>query len=451
MSRPFALGAALFTVAGLGRAQLLLGGGQGPIERALPGLDARIPRGAARLSAPRPAWAEEPPACSARYPVCVHRAEKADYLQAITWLGALESAYERVVLCLGAPGPLDDAGRGGTPALDMYLEQGDRALWVGADASIIGAARDTSAAFCVAGDREAPIERAATLCLAEAIAVKLDAAETPFTRRALATELWFHTGLPTSADVRALDDAQAEPERAIVARDLTRSSEGGALLFEYLDVAKGRGLAAQAALATYALSAGPPSPPSLRWTNEPDTLDVLRATFGPTPTDVARFFGDFSLARAFLGTRDASSTWPLLRFAGDFGRVRFEWSVPFSSLPRRLSPARPIEPTGSTYLYVALDGSAGGQSIAFQADWEPPVSFRWTLALVASNGRIVRRMDVPYLERETHVERIVGDLTGGAGLLIAGTNLGGLGPSYPFDPDFEPFEPHGYTVYLAKQ
>jgi hypothetical protein len=116
-----------------------------------------------------------------------------------------------------------------------------------------------------------------------------------------------------------------------------------------------------------------------------------------------------------------------------------------------LSPARPIEPTGSTYLYVALDGSAGGQSIAFQADWEPPVSFRWTLALVASNGRIVRRMDVPYLERETHVERIVGDLTGGAGLLIAGTNLGGLGPSYPFDPDFEPFEPHGYTVYLAKQ
>jgi hypothetical protein len=178
---------------------------------------------------------------------------------------------------------------------------------------------------------------------------------------------------------------------------------------------------------------------------------VLRATFGPTPTDVARFFGDFSLARAFLGTRDASSTWPLLRFAGDFGRVRFEWSVPFSSLPRRLSPARPIEPTGSTYLYVALDGSASAQSIAFQADWEPPVSFRWTLALVASNGRIVRRMDVPYLERETHVERIVGDLTGGAGLLIAGTNLGGLGPSYPFDPDFEPFEPHGYTVYLAKQ
>jgi hypothetical protein len=448
------LGVAVFAmaaVAGPGRGQLLFGGGHGPVERTPPGLDARIPRGAARVSAPRPMWAEEPPACSARYPVCVHRAGKADSLQAIAWLLALESAYERVVLCLEAPGPLDDAGRGGTPALDVYLEAGERPLWVGEDPAILGAAHDTSAAFCVAGDREGPVERAATLCLAEAIAARLDAAETPFTRRALATELWLHAGLPTSADVRAIDDVQAEPERAIVARDGSRFSEGGALLFEYLDVGKGRGLRVEAALATYALSAGPPSPPASRWTNEPDTLDVLRATFGPTPSDVARFFGEFALARAFLGTRDASSDWPLLRFAGDFGRVRFEWSIPFSSLPRRLSPARPVEPTGATFLFVALDASAAGQSMTFQADWEPPVSFRWTLALVASDGRVVRRIDVPYLERETHVERMVGDLSGAAGLIVAGTNLGALGPSYPFDPDFEPFEPHGYTVYLARQ
>lgn len=451
MARAILFGAALVTVAGLGRAQLLLGGGHGAVERPPPALDARIPRGAARVNTPRPVWAAGPAACSTRYPVCVHKADKADSLQAIAWLSALEAAYERVVLCLGAPGPLDDAGRGGTPALDMYLEDGEEPLWVGVDGTTPGAAHDTSAAFCVAGDRAEPIGRGATLCLGEAIALRLDAAETPFTRRALATELWLHTGLPTSADVRAIDDTQAEPEHAIVARDRTRFSEGGALLFEYVDFAKGHGVAAEAALATYAMSAGPPSPSALRWTNEPDILDVLRATFGPTPSDVARFFGDFSLARAFIGTRDAASSWPLLGFAGNFGRVRFEWSVPFSSLPRRLMPAHPVEPTGSTYLFVALDGNTSGQTIAFQADWEPPVSFRWTLALVASNGHLVRRIDVPYLERETHVERIVGDLSGSAGLLVAGTNLGGLGPSYPFDPDFEPFEPHGYTVYLARQ
>ena len=37
-----------------------------------------------------------------------------------------------------------------------------------------------------------------------------------------------------------------------------------------------------------------------------------------------------------------------------------------------------------------------------------------------------------------------------AGVLIVGTNLGGLGPTYPFDPDFAPYEPHGYAVHLAK-
>jgi hypothetical protein len=383
--------------------------------------------------------------------VCVHRGDKVDESRAIAWLGALESAYERVVLCLGAPGPLDDAERGSSPALDLYLEHGARPFAVESEAPVLGAARDTAPAFCVSGDDVASIDRAATLCVGEAVALRLDAAETPFARRAFASELWLHTGFPTSDDTRAIDDVQSEPERAIMARDLSRRSDGGALLFAYLDATRGRGAGVDATLATYALSAGPPSKSGARYVNEPDVLDVLRATFGPTPTDVARFFGDFAFARAFVGTRDPSSTWPLLAFSGDFGRVRFEWSVPFSSLPRRLSPSSPIDPTGSTYLWVSLDGVKSGETIAFQADWEPPVSFRWVLAIVAADGHVVRRLDVPYLERDTHIERIVGDLSGGAGLLVSGINVGGLGPTYPFDPDFEPYEPHGYTVYLARQ
>ncbi len=441
----------LVGTASTGRAQLLLGGGSPTKERPPAALDPAIPKGAARASSPRPTAQHDLPACSVKYPLCVHRAAKADALRAIAWLGALESAYERIVLCLGAPGPLDDSNHGGGPALDMYLEHDDRALVMGVDESPPTVARDRAAGFCVAGDQAELVERAASLCVSEAVALRLDASESPFARRALATELWLHAGFPTSSDTRIIDDAQAEPERAVAARDLSRLEGGGALLFEYLGTTRGRGAGADAALATYALSAGPPSPPDARWVNEPDVLDVLRATFGPTPSDVARFYADFSLARAFIGTRDAELAWPLLRWTGNFGRVRFEWSVPLSSLPRRLSPARPIEPTGSTYLWVALDGGATSGTIAFQADWEPPVSFRWVLALVAADGHVVRRIDVPYLERETHVERVVGELGGAAGLLIAGTNLGGLGPTYPFDPDFEPFEPHGYTVYLARQ
>ncbi|HVW26266.1 MAG TPA: hypothetical protein VHC69_12920 [Polyangiaceae bacterium] len=432
-------------------AQLLMGVSGSKKERPPPALDPHIPKGALRRALARPTTGFDLPACSFKYPLCVHRGTTVDEAAALSWLAALESAYERVVFCLGAPGPLDDAGRGGTSGLDVYLQHGDGASSVEADPAVLGAGHDEASAFCVAWDSESTIDRAATRCVAEAAALRLDASETPFARRALATEVWLHSGRPTSADARAVDDVQAEPERAIAARDLSRFSEGGALLFDYLDATRGRGGVVDAALATYALSAGPPSPAGPRWVNEPDTLDVLRATFGPTPSDVARFFGDFAFARAFIGARDGATAWPLLGWSTNAGRVRFEWSVPLSTLPRRLSPAHPIEPTGSTYIWVALDGDVQGKSIAFQADWESPVSFRWVLAVVAADGHVVRRIDVPYLERETHVERIVGDLGGGVGLLAAGTNLGGLGPTYPFDPDFEPYEPHGYTVYFATQ
>ena len=110
-----------------------------------------------------------------------------------------------------------------------------------------------------------------------------------------------------------------------------------------------------------------------------------------------------------------------------------------------------MEPTGATYLWVSLDEVGLTDALAFQANWEPPAAFRWTLVTVGKDGAPMRTIDVPFLERETRVERLVRDLSGASGVLIAGTNLGGLGPSYPFDPDFEPYEPHGYSVYLAKQ
>jgi hypothetical protein len=366
-------------------------------------------------------------------------------------VSALEQAYERLVVALQLPPPLPDGDRGGSSALDLYLEAGPAEARAELDAIEVASPFDSGAAFCVVGGEERAAERAATLCLGEAIALRLDAGETPFSRRALATELWLVTGTPTSADARAIDDFQAAPARAVVARERSRAAEGSALFLDYLDLARGRGEPAGIALATYALSATAPSRAGWRWTNEPDTVDVLRATFGPTPTDLARLFADFAVARAFLGSRDADGQWPALGWASDLGRVAFEWSVPFASLPRRLAPRHPVEPTGATYVWLELGDAARGRTLVFEADWEPPVAFRWALVLVSAGGRALRRIDVPFLERETHVERIADDLTGAAGVLIVGTSLGGLGPSYPFDPDFEPFEPHGYTVSLSTQ
>jgi hypothetical protein len=433
------------------RGQLLIGKTGGETTKAPQVLDPGIPSGALFPIADRPKEASEQPACSFREPVCVHRATGVSELAVITWLSALERAHERLTNAVGLPRPIPDDDRGGSPGLDLYLEPGGSGVRVEADNWEVPARRDAASAFCVAGAGNRAIERAATICVAEAIALRLDASETPFSRRAIASELWYVTGSPTSADAQALDDFQSHPETAVVARDRSPLAEGSALWLEFLNAVKGGRDPASVSLATFALSSGDRSPAELRLTNEPDTMDVLRTNFGATPTDFARLLGEFALRRAFVGSRDGEGYFPVERWTSDFGRVRFEWSVPFSSLPRTLAPLRPIDPTGCTYLWVSLDATTSASSLVFAADWEPPVAFKWNITVVSPEGRVLRTVDVPFLERGTHVERTMRDLSGGAGVLISGTNLGGIGPAYPFDPDFEPFEPHAYVVYLAKQ
>lgn len=433
------------------RAQILMGktGSEGA-KTAAP-LDPSIPTGASSMVGVRPPALPEMPLCSFALPLCVHRGRGVSEDSVMAWLSELERAYYRQTAVVGLPPPLPDGERGGGPGLDLYLTAPASAARTEVDQWDPVAGRDGASAFCVASASEPAIERAATLCIGEAIALRLDASETPFSRRALATELWLATGTPTSQDAASIDDFQSHPEVATVAREPSRYAEGSALWFEFLNDVKGGRDPASVALATFTLSGGARSAPDLRITNEPDTMDVLRTNFGATPSDFARLLGDFALRRAFVGSRDAQGYFPELRWVSDAGRVRFEWSVPFSSLPRTLAPSRPIQPTGSTYLWVSLDGGSANDALAFVADWEPPVAFKWNLTVVARDGKVVRMVDVPFLERGTHVERTLTDLVGGAGVLIAGTNLGGLGPTYPFDPDFEPFEPHSYTVYLAKQ
>jgi hypothetical protein len=135
---------------------------------------------------------------------------------------------------------------------------------------------------------------------------------------------------------------------------------------------------------------------------------------------------------------------------GDFGRVRFEWSVPFGSLPRRLAPTRPLEPTGATYLWVDCADAPAGAELTFVADWELPSIFRWSLIKVDKSGAESGRVDIAGVYGDSHVERSVVGLGGLAGLLIVGVNGGSTDRAHPFDPDEAPYMPHSYTVTLAK-
>jgi len=429
---------------------ILLGGAATKSGRREPPLDPLLPTGAGRASPYERPPRVEAPACSPRRPVCVHRGAGVAPGQALAALSALEQAYERLIFALGLPEPLPDYGRGGSDALDLYLARsGGPELSVGFDE--VPGAFDRAAAFCIAADQAGILlERAATQCVAEAIALRLDASETPHSRRGYATHLWLAVGAPTALDLEAIDAAQIFPQTAIAERELTDGAAGAALFLEYLETKRGTAGPGRLATGLFALAASQTRGAQWAWNNEPDIFDVLRHSLGNNRVAFGQLLGSFAIARAFLGDRDDGSHWPGMEWPGAFGRVRFDWSIPFSTLPRRVASLHPIEPTGAFYLWLELDRVPSGAALGVEVEWEHPVPFKWAIVRVGKNGQELSRLDVPYQEAGTSFEQRVVDLEAAAGLIILGINVGDTEIDYPFDPDIAPFEAQACTVYLAK-
>ena len=432
---------------------LLLGGPLPQKQREIR-LDPHLPSGALRSFAERPAHDPQQSACSFKRPVCVHGAPGVDAKVILGALEAMESAYQRLVIALGAPPPPSDVGRGGSDALDLYLVQDESELTVELDAQH-SLGFDQGSSFCRVGTAESAsgastLARNATLCLGEAIGRGLDAGATPHVLRAFATHLWWATGNPTSHDVQAIDDLQSRPERAPLRREQGLLSEGAAAWFDVLEAMRGTGTPAGLARGLLTLSASSTEAGRLLWNNEPDVVDVVRHTLREDPTRVAHLMNDWAIKRAFMGSRDDGSHLPSLAFAGDFARVRFDWVMRYSKLPRRVAATRPIEPTGSIYLLLELDDVALGATLGFQAEWEAPVSFVWSLVQVDAKGHEMSRLVVPFKERATQTEQRLMNFEGASYVLLVGTNLGGVDRDHPFDPDVFPYEPHQCTVYLAR-
>ncbi|HEY6727397.1 MAG TPA: hypothetical protein VI197_25355 [Polyangiaceae bacterium] len=428
---------------------LLLGGALPSKKREIR-LDPRLPTGVWREFSLRPELVSPLRACSFTRPVCVQGTPGVEEPQVARALAAMELAYERVVIALGMPAPLPDGTRGGSDALDLYLVQEGPLIDVGLDAQSFGLF-DQGSSFCrssAAGALE--LERAATQCVGEAIVRRLDAGATPHGARAFATHLWWVTGRPTALDVEALDNFQASPERAPYRRDLNALSEGAAAWFELLEATRGRGSPAGMASAIMTLAGSTSAVQSPRWNNEPDALDVLRHTLNDDPFEVSKLMAQWSVERAFVGSRDDGTGAKNLRWGGDFGRVRFDWRMKYSELPRRVAAKYPLEPTGNIYVLLELDDVALGATLGFQAEWEAPVAFAWTLVLLDAEGHELRRLDVPFKEAARSTEQRLSNFEVAAYVMLVGTNMGGLDRDHPFDPDIAPYEPQSCTVYLVR-
>jgi hypothetical protein len=433
-----------------GGGSVLLGGAS-PSRKAPVALDPWLPTGARVFAGPsRPAEAPEVPACSWKRPVCVHGARAVGQDEALAALSALENAYEALILTLGLPAPISDWGRGGSDALDLYL--GDSAgapVEVGLDAPEPTSV-DQASGFCMARPGSGTSwDRIAALCVAEASALRLDASASPHARRGFAAHLWRVVGRPESADWRTIDEFQSHPELAVASRDRTLRSEGAGLLLDFLQARLSAAFPGLLATSLIALGASKTAPDSARWDNEPDVFDVLRQSLEEKPRRMADLLGDFTVARAFAGNRDDGTHLPSLGWAGSFARPRFDWVIRLSSLPRRVASLHPIEPTGAMYVWLQLDRPSDDLTLGFQAEWEAPVAFSWVLVRLDAQGRELSRVYAPVPQRGTKTDQRMVDFKGTAAVLVAGTNVGGVDPTHPFDPDVAPFEGHGCTVYLT--
>jgi hypothetical protein len=413
-------------------------------------LDPRLPTGAEM-----PASGVRPHAtaslCSFRRPVCVHGAPDLATDGLSGALVALEDAYDRVVVGLALPAPLPDADAGGNDALDWYVTTAEGELRVEPEALLPGR-MDSAPLFCVGGALGGELtRRQATLCVAEAIASRLDAGEGADARRAFALELWWITGTKTALDVQVIDDAQRHPEAALAFDDLARPGSAGrfALLLEMLETTRSNASPGVLSASLFSAAGSRTLPGAARFDNEPDVFDVLRHSMDEELPRVADLWVDFALRRAVTGDREDGTRLPSLAFAGSFARAHFDWVIPFSSLPRRVLSGAPIAQSGSQLIWLELDDAPLGAVVGVRAEWEAPVAFKWRVLLIDGEGREVRRVDVTFQERGSSADARVLRLDGAKAIIIAGVNMGGVELAHPFDPDVSPFEPSACTVYLV--
>jgi hypothetical protein len=290
---------------------------------------------------------------------------------------------------------------------------------------------DRAAAFCTGGGSD--LERSAYLCLAEASLAARAPAHAPHVRRAYAAHLAAQLGKANWRDEAAVRALQSAPERGVFWRKRTAASDGARLWFDHLEAQSPRaelrfGRVASTALA---LAATHTAGGALRWSSEPDLLDVVRSSFGHSREDVARFWDGFAQKRMLLA-----------------GGAEPAWVVRTSSLPRHLALPRPLAPTGSGYVVVEFDRPV--LAMALRATCEAPVSYVWSVARYAADGRHLSTLQIPFQESQRVTEQRIVELDGVQRAIVSGTNLGGVDLAHPFDPDHEPFEPHGCSIYLAE-
>ena len=385
--------------------------------------------------------------CSFDWPICAHGDSPAATLGALATAEAAMSAFSSRSRL---PTPMPDA-RGGSPAFDLYLAKTDGApLRVGFEAPT-STPVDRAAAFAIVDARlpegcarRTAIARGVAMAMLAAVDGGADAGSFGVTSSYLAASA---TGCWTAA-LQAVDDAQEHPERALVRG--ADFDDASIVLPLYLEGGFGAGPPGTLLSALWYGGRQTTPPEATRFHNQPDLWETIRRVGRAKEKRLDEVMLDIAIARAFYGDREDGQHVAESAFAGAFGRVRFDAAWPFRTLPRRVA-FTPLEPTGSTYVWIDLAGAPSDLSLAIHAEWESPVTMRWAVVRVGENGEETSRIEITTERGIRVVERSVLGLGGLAGLVVVGVNIGDLGINEPFRLDEAPYEPHGGTLYVVRE
>ncbi len=405
----------------------------------------------------RPKLAGASRVCSFSRPLCVTADKRTPPALPLAVLAAGERAWDLATGALALPPPDADLGTG---AYDIYLV--DKVP--GASVTAIGerdprAGFDRASAYTLLETASAHPGCALDAVMAREVTRAILFRVAPATDEGSArAETSYLARLMVPCALGSLDEIstfQASPEHTIVDTwqgwDPTVGIEygrGAALFFWWLDDAFGSTPGA-IVRATWALSPTKSPPHGWRFTNEPDGFDVLRMTFKnalTTSSTIDDLFLDFAAARVLTGTRaDLGET----RILGDGAVAKIDWEIPWPSTPRRLASPHPLGPTGSSYVAISRDGAAKGTRLRVEASWEEHAKMRWVILKLDADGREKSRVLVPTTERATEAQTTVVELDDTAKVIIVAMNAGDF--AYPFDPDDEIFEPHGWLLTIAEE
>ncbi len=380
-------------------------------------------------------------ACSFRHPLCVHARAPGAGAAPVDLLGTLasaERAWDTATGALELPPPDADPGTG---AYDIYLVPrptvAARTVMSERD---VRSALDRASAFTLldarlggcARDRAVAQEllRAVVLRLAPAMDEGSARAQTSAMAELVAPCAAVDASLFLSHPERALVDSWPEAPADVGAR----FGDGAGLAYTWLDAT----FAAEPGgvlRALWALSPTVTPSGAWRWHNEPDSFDVLRASFkdavstGSTIDDLLR---ELSVARAVRGD------------------TKIDWTIDWPTKARRLSsPHSGVAPTGTSIVAIRRTGAGNETALRLELEWETHAKMRWAVVKLDAAGRELGHLPIPTTDKATSTQISIVDLGAVATVLVVGTNCGDS--AYPFDPDDEVWEPHGWLLTIAPE